>query len=205
MDDYRQIGRIVRLQIQRKSLKQTLEPKPGSARSPERYYDPVPILAGEQLWIAESVAAMPRGDEVVMDVHCAAHPNSRNRGSGNMFSIGFTSHYDKMREEFGEHLSDGIAGENLLVETMESFEVEDLSDGLVVRGLDGAEVEFGEVAVAAPCVEFSRFCLANPYADPGPTSEALRFLDGGTRGFYAWIATGLPAMLRTGDVLLLKG
>lgn len=204
LSGYREIGPVVRLQIQRQSLKQPLDPQPGDFRSPERYYEPAHILASSELWIAKSVAAVRHGDDYILDVHAAAHPHSRNRGNGNMLSVGFTSHYDKMRVRFGEHLSDGIAGENILVETTERFEVDAFEHGLAVQTADGHLVEFGEITVAAPCVEFSRFCLGDRYASPKPTSEALRFLDNGTRGFYAFISDGLPAMIRTGDRLLVR-
>ena len=204
MSDYREIGPIIRLQIQRQSLKRPLEPREGDARSPEQYYDPDPILAGDNLWVTDSVAAVERDGEVILDVHCASHPRSRNRGNGNMLSIGFTSHYDKMRAEFGDHLVNGIAGENILVETDEQFEVGDFAGGLLIRTCDGEELRFDEVIVATPCVEFSRFCLNNRYADPRITSTALRFLDNGTRGFYAFIAAGLPITLRTSDRLFVR-
>jgi hypothetical protein len=204
VNGYREIGRIVRLQIQRQSLKRPLEPLPGTRRSPDQYYNPARTLAGDALWVTDSVAAIARDDDMILDVHCAAHPQTRNRGNGNMLSIGFTSHYDKMRAGFGDHLADGIAGENILVETGELFELDDLEAGIVIQtGNDGC-IAFDKLIVAAPCVEFSRFCLGDHYADPKATSEALRFLDGGTRGFYAYISSDLPAMLRVGDVLLTR-
>jgi hypothetical protein len=202
--NYREIGRIVRLQIQRKTLKDPLAPRPGGARSPERYYDPAPILSGEMLWVADSVAAVPRGEEVILDIHAAAHPHSRNRGNGNMLSIGFTSHYDAMRDRFGDHLTNGIAGENILVETDEQFTVDDFQQGLAIVTQDTRALEFGEVIVAAPCVEFSRFCLDDRFADPRVTSDALRFLDDGMRGFYAYISSGLPLGITLGDTVAIQ-
>ena len=204
MNSYREIGPIVRLQIQRQSLKQPLPPHPDGVRSPQRFYDPQHILAGDELWVADTVAAVALGDDYVLDVHAAAHPHSRNRGNGNMLSVGFTSHYDKMRDRFGDHLLDGIAGENVLVESSEEFSEDDLRGGIAIRTADGAMLTFSDVTIAAPCVEFSRFCVDDRYANPVPTSRALRFLDGGTRGFYAFISTGLPVMIRIGDTLLLR-
>lgn len=204
-NEYREIGQIVRLQIQRQTLKHPLEPRPGNRRSPEQFYDPQHILTSDELWVADAVASVALGEDYVLDVHAGAHPHSRNRGNGNMLSVGFTSHYEKMRGRFGEHLTDGIAGENILVATAEGFSLADVEYGLAVRTAEGDLLEFADVAVAAPCVEFSRFCLGDRYADPQMTSEALRFLDAGTRGFYAYISDGLPAMLRTGDSLLVCG
>ncbi|MEZ4524132.1 MAG: hypothetical protein R3A46_21240 [Thermomicrobiales bacterium] len=202
LEGYQVIGRIIRLQIQRQTLKHPLEPKPGHDRSPEQFYDPQHILASEELWVADTVAAIQLGDDYVIDVHAAAHPRSRNRGNGNMLSIGFTSHYDKMRDRFDDHLTDGIAGENILVEASGILDVEDFAAGLAIQTAHGELVECNEVTIAAPCVEFSRFCLGDRYADPRATSDALRFLGNGTRGFYGYISSGLPAMIRTGDTLL---
>ena len=201
---YREIGKVVRLQIQRQSLKQPLPPHPDGVRSPQRFYDPQHILAGKELWFTDAVAAIALEDDYVLDVHAAAHPHSRNRGNGNMLSVGFTSHYDKMRGRFGGHLADGIAGENILVEANEIFTVDDLQSGLIVVTEDTGVLAFDEIIVAAPCVEFSRFCVNDRYADPPPTSRALRFLDNGTRGFYAYVTNGLPSMIRTGDVVALR-
>lgn len=204
MDGYREIGRIIRLQIQRQSLKHPLEPRPKDRRSPERYYDPQHILPSDELWVTDSVAAVAQGDDYVLDVHAAAHPHSRNRGNGNMLSVGFTSHYDKMRGRFGDRMNNGIAGENILVEASGVFEVEHFQRGLAIQTRDDQTIRFEEVTVAAPCVEFSRFCLGDLYADPRSTSEALRFLDNGTRGFYAYISSDLPAMIHTDDRLLVR-
>jgi hypothetical protein len=37
----------------------------------------------------------------------------------NTISIGFTSHYAQMRARFGEHMQDGIAGENINIDSAE--------------------------------------------------------------------------------------
>lgn len=196
MSEFREIGPIVRLQIQRESLK--------VADPPRKRYDPAPILSGLEMRVENGIATIEEGGEAVLDVHCQAHPRSRNRGNGNMLSIGFTSHYDKMRAEFGAHLTDGIAGENVLVDAGGMFALDDLEAGMRIQLSDGGVVDLSPVVVATPCVEFSRFCMGDPDADPRDVSQTLRFLDGGTRGFYAYVAGGLPATIRTGDLLLAR-
>src|SRR6185437_10363279 len=95
-------------------------------------------------------------------------------------------HYAIMREHFGDHLVDGIAGENLLIETDRRFTESDLSGGvIVVTGL--GPVAIGDVQVAPPCVEFGKFSLQYP---PERTADlevaaAVKFLHEGVRGFYA--------------------
>lgn len=196
MSEWRELGRVKRLQVQERSLKVESEPL--------RYYDPAPIVASDVLQVADSRVTVDAAGESVLDVHCASHPESRNRGNGNMLSVLFTGHYDKMREEFGSHLVEGIAGENILVECDRVISLDDVQGGLRIEGEEARTIDFGEIAVAAPCVEFSRFCLNDREADPQTTSVALRFLGGGTRGFYAYINGGLPTEIQLGDRLLAR-
>src|SRR2546426_4214324 len=46
-----------------------------------------------------------------------SHPNTKNEDGAHGVSIGFTTHYALMRERFGDRLTPGCAGENVLVET----------------------------------------------------------------------------------------
>src|SRR5215216_4561414 len=113
------LGSIVRLQVQTVSL------KVGTA--PQRRYDPAGICAvptlelnygGVQGWTADN--------EPLTDVHHRDHPASKNRGGENGISLGFTSHYQEMRDRFDDHLIDGIAGENILVATDRHIDEADL-------------------------------------------------------------------------------
>lgn len=196
MSEYRPIGRIVRLQIQTSSLKVD-----GELR---RYYTPEPIAVVDALDVSEgTIVGLVNGRETV-DVHSAAHPESRNRGNGNMLSLVFTGHYEILRERYGEHMLPGIAGENVLVEYDRRLELSDIERGLAIEGRDGRRIEFNTVSVAHPCVEFSRFALGNLDAPPKQVSETLKFLDGGTRGFYGVVTSPLPARIETGDMLLAR-
>jgi hypothetical protein len=62
-----------------------------------------------------------------------------------------------------------------------------------------------DVIIAAPCVEFTRFCMQWP-TDVRPdrtVTEALQFLDNGMRAFYATadLAASTARELRVGDVV----
>jgi len=91
-----------------------------------------------------------------------------------------------MRQRFGEHLVDGVAGESLLLDTPSSWGPDDLTGRLELETADGGRLELGRAAVAAPCVEFSRFCLGRGAGGPDDDElvAALDALDHGTRGFY---------------------
>lgn len=176
----RLVGPIVRLQVQVVSL------KVGKLRW--RHYDPkglrtVPVLeindGGVQGWTAD--------EQSLADVHHRDHPESKNRNGENGVSVGFTSHYEAMRARFSSHLTDGIAGENILVATDTLFSEADLAAGLVIATADGRKIRLDNAFPAAPCVEFSRFALKFPEdARPNETvTEALQFLNEGMRGYYA--------------------
>lgn len=196
MSDLQLIGRIIHLQIQTSSLKVDGEPR--------RYYTPEPIRRVEALDVSEGrIVGLVNGGETV-DVHSAAHPDSRNRGNGNMLSVVFTGHYEILRERYGEHMLRGIAGENMLVEYDRRLELSDVERGLVIERQDGPRIEFDTVSVAHPCVEFSRFALDDLDAPPKQVSETLKFLDGGTRGFYMVVTSPLPARIEVGDMLLAR-
>ncbi|MBW3634353.1 MAG: hypothetical protein KY456_15130 [Chloroflexi bacterium] len=185
------IGTIVRLQVQESSLKVGSKP---------RRYDPAPIRSVPAISLSSSgVVGLTENGEIIVDVHHHDHPASKNRGGENGISLGFTTHYLAMRQRFGRHLSNGIAGENILVEVDQPFQAEDLTCGVVVEGADGKRLDLRSVIVASPCVEFARYALLFPDgARPdAAVTEALRYLDQGMRGFYATYE-GEPAVVEAG-------
>jgi hypothetical protein len=185
------IGTVVRLQVQESSLKVGDKP---------RRYDPAPIRSVPAISLDPTgVIGLAENGETLLDVHNHDHPSSKNRGGENGISLGFTAHYLAMRHRFGQHLADGIAGENILIEADRQFPLDELANGLVVEGTGGRRLELRPIIVAAPCVEFSRYALRFP-DDARPdaaVTEALRFLDAGMRGFYATY-TGEPAVVEVG-------
>ena len=170
------LGTVVRLQVQRSRL------KPGPRVT--RVYDPAPLLEVSALELG------PRGGtgDGHLDVHHADHPDTRNRGL-NGLSLLPRAHYARLRARFGEHLVDGVAGESLLLDTDQAWVLDDLHGDLALETADGELLALTDPLVAAPCVEFTRFCLRRP---PGPDDDelaaALDELDGGARGFYVTVA-----------------
>ncbi len=120
------IGTIVRLQIQTASLKVGETP---------RRYDPAALRSlGAATVTSEGVLGRHGDGSIVLDVHHERHRLSKNRGGANGVSLGFTAHYRAMRDRFGDHLADGIAGENILVETDRRFREDDLIGSIVIVG-----------------------------------------------------------------------
>lgn len=186
------IGQVVRLQVQESSL------KVGGA--PRRWYDPAPIRAVPVLILNKNgVVGRAATGDIILDVHNTTHPASRNRAGGNGISFGFTSHYGAMRARFGNHLPDGIAGENILVAMERMFTEADVAVGIRIETGDGATIDLEQVIIAEPCVEFSRYALRYPLDAPSDrtVTDALNFLRAGTRGFYA-AYRGAPAIIAVG-------
>jgi hypothetical protein len=149
------------------------------------------------------VAGIEAGGASRPDVHHLDHPASKSRAGSNAISVLFTGHYTAMRERFGSHLVDGIAGESILVETQEIVDEDSLQAGVTIRTADGHEAHLHSVTVAEPCVEFTRFAIQYP-ADArsdGHVTDALQFLRAGMRGFYARY-TGDPVTVRLGDTVV---
>lgn len=183
---------VVRLQVQTDRL------KPGKA--PHRYYHPERILEVASLDVGPhgSTYTPPDGAAIV-DVHNCDHPHTRDPKSKAGLTLMGTGDYARIRARYGAHVTDGIAGESVLV---------DAPDGLAGMAATSARlvtasgvIELRSVRVASPCVEFSRFCLGEETSASvsDDVREALKFLDGGTRGYRA-VAAG-PGHIEIGDVV----
>ena len=194
MQSYLPIGRIVRLQIQRSSLK--------VGEKPNRVYDPAPLLTVETLTLTPTGAEAHLPDGVVLfDVHNARHPNTRNNDNENALSVGFTHHYELMRRQFGEHVPFGCAGENLIVEANRRIELSDVANGLTIQTAGGALVLLVNVMVAAPCRPFTGYLLGRQ-VDGDTLKASVQFLHDGLRGYYLRLGQPEPVTVAVGDVLL---
>jgi hypothetical protein len=187
------LGTVVRLQVQRSPL------KPGPRAT--RVYNPTPLLEVAALEVDPRGVVGQTACGPVLDVHHADHPDTRNRGS-NGLSLLPGAHYARLRERFGEHVLDGVAGESLLLEAAAApWTLEDLARDLVLETTDGGLLPLTAPTVAAPCVEFTRFCLQRlPGPDDAELAAALEDLDGGARGFY--VTVGGTGRIEAGARLL---
>jgi MOSC domain-containing protein len=190
----RPLGHIVRLQIQRSSLKTGVKPI--------RTYDPAPLLSVNRLHVGPdgTLGEAPDGSWLV-DVHHRAHPLTKNEDGVHGVSLGFTSHYAQMQDRFGDHITLGCAGENIIVETDHRVPFEDLERGMALVSHDGHELARLEVLqVAHPCRPFSGWALGG-MVESAVLKETLQFLEGGTRGYYCrGVGSGIVSL---GDRLAL--
>ena len=173
----RELGHVVRLQIQRSSLK--------TGEKPHRVYDPAPILTVERLSVSPDGALGEAAHGAWMvDIHHRMHPSTKNPDGEHGISLGFTSHYDVMRAQLGDRITPGCAGENILVETPGRVGMEDLTGGVGLLTRDGHEVVRLQVLqVAHPCRPFSGWALGG-VVETDVLKATLQFLDDGMRGFY---------------------
>jgi hypothetical protein len=192
----RVLGPLVRLQIQRSPLK--------TGEKPDRRYSPAPILCLDRLWVSPDgiLGEAPDGAWLV-DVHHRAHPATRNPDGGCPVSVGFTGHYGRMRERFGDRVTVGCAGENLIVEATGRVFLDALRGGLAVVAPDGRErLRLDVLDVARPCRPFTGWALG-VRVEPEELKRHLQFLDDGMRGFYCHAAAA--GEVRVGDQLVALG
>lgn len=163
------IGRIVMLQAQAESL---------TAGGP---YRPQPIRSVELGSVdAAGMLAWHDGGWLV-DVHNRNHPAAKGAGR-RALSVGFTYHYELMRERFGS-VRPGVAGENIILESDKRWFEADLAPGLEIRTASGS-IELRTPRVARPCVQFTSYLQGRP--DVGTAEEVAAdraFLQDGMRGF----------------------
>lgn len=190
------IGVIKFLQIQQASLK-------AHHADGTRYYNPTPLLRLKRIQLtADGIIGLTESNDAILDVHHVKHPQSRHRGD-NPISIGFTSHYAHMRATYGDHLTDGIAGENIIVETSTRYTPESLSNRLVIyQHTTGNYIDLDDIIPIPPCEPFSRFAQ-NRTLTPSDIKATLQFLSNGTRGFYGKLGdSNIIPIIQAGDTLV---
>ena len=139
-------------------------------------------------------AILPEGEHV-LDIHHIDHPD-KAYDNDDLVSIGFTSHYNAMRARFGEHMVDGIAGENIIIEYGEEVWLEDLGQQIAIENTEtGHRTLLDVICFAPPCDEFSHFA-AQSQQERLPAAElkaTLQFLNDGRRGFLLVLSEGQEA------------
>src|SRR5256885_11074712 len=170
--------------------------------NPNRRYDPTPLLTVERLAVTpDGVLGQSDGGAWLVDVHHRAHPQTKNEDGLHGVSVGFTAHYDAMRARFGDHLSPGCAGENLLAVADRRLSYEELAEGIAVVDAAGRElVRLDVLQVAHPCRPVTGWALGG-HVEAQVLKEHLQVLDGGMRGGYCR-ATG-TGIVAVGDRLVL--
>ena len=143
------IGRVVRLQVQRSSLK--VGPPQGTP------YAPGPIMPVPALRIGpDGVLGWPSTASRSSTSTIAA-TRARRTATTNGVSIGFTSHYAAMRARFGAAPGRRDRRREHPGRDRARLPADDLSGTLLI-----GRTRLGELQSAEPCEPFSRFALAGP-------------------------------------------
>jgi hypothetical protein len=150
------------------------------------YYDASRRVVVDCLQITPlGVEAITPEGEHVLDIHHINHPD-KAYDDDDLVCIGFTSHYNTMRARFGDHMVDGIAGENIIIDFEEEVWPEDLGQQIGIENADTGQLAlFDMVSFAAPCQEFSLFAAQSQHKElpVGELKSILQFLGNGRRGF----------------------
>lgn len=169
------------------------------------YYDPTRRLEVGRLRITpEGIEAITPTGEHVLDIHHLAHPD-KAYGNDDLVCIGFTSHYAAMRARFGEHMVDGVAGENIIIEYAQEVWPEDLGQAVAIEDQETGSLAILElVRYAAPCEEFSHFVAQSQHErlPADKLKSTLQFLGHGRRGYLFVLSEGQDAAsVKPGDMV----
>lgn len=178
VEKMRELGRVKLTQLQPSGL--IIETSSGY------FYDASRLVVVDRLEITPlGIEAITPEGEQVLDIHHISHPD-KAYDDNDLVCIGFTSHYDAMRDRFGDHMVDGIAGENIIIDFEEEVWPEDLGSHIGIENADTGQLAvFDMVRFAAPCQEFSHFAAQSQdeKLPPETLKPVLQFLGNGRRGF----------------------
>ena len=163
-------------------------------------FDPAPLIQVDEASVDVNGMLGWTGSAWVVDNHHTSWPEP---GPRRPLSVGFTSHYEKMRERYWD-IPPGAAGENVVISCDRVVLFDDLGEKIIIRG-DDREVELLPLKVAKPCLQFSSYMRQLPelggYED---LRDDLAFLDDGIRGFIVTVDAAVPpTRLRVGDEVFL--
>ena len=197
----RELGQVKLVQVQPDGL--IIETPSGY------FYDASRLVKVDSLSITSlGIEADTAEGEHVLDIHHIDHPN-KAYDNDDLVCIGFTSHYQAMRDRFGEHMVDGIGGENITIEYEQEVWLEDLGQQIAIQNAGtGRMARLDVLSFAAPCAEFSHFA-AGSQRKQLPAAElksTLQFLGNGRRGFLLVFSDNQePATVRSGDRVFVVG
>ena len=185
VENARELGKVKLVQVQPSGL---------IVETPSGYfYDVSRRVEVEKLTVTPlGIEATTSSGEHVLDIHHINHPD-KAYDNDDLVCIGFTSHYEAMRERFGEHMVDGSAGENIIIEFDREVWLDDLGQQIVIENIEtGQMTQLDVLKFAAPCEEFSHFAAKHQH-EKLPAAElkaTLQFLNKGRRGFLLVLRAG---------------
>lgn len=194
-EKFRQLGSVKLTQLQPRGL---------IIKTPFGYfYDASRRLVVDQVQITSlGIEATTSEGNHVLDIHHIDHPD-KAYDDDDLVCIGFTSHYAAMRSRFGDHMVDGITGENIIIDCENEIWSEDLGKQIAIENQETGMLTYSDmVSFAAPCEEFSHFATKSQgeRLPPDELKATLQFLGNGRRGYLLVMSEGQePATIRPGD------
>lgn len=167
------------------------------------FYDPSRRVVVDSLQISPlGIEAITPDGEHMLDIHHIDHPDKKYEND-DLVCIGFSSHYAAMRARFGDHIVDGVAGENIIIQVEKEIWPEDLGQRIGFQSSETGDLTLLDVVrYAAPCEEFSHF-VAQSQHQRLPAAElkaTLQFLGNGRRGYLLVLSDGQKsAIVQPGD------
>ncbi len=167
------------------------------------FYDPSRRVEVDHLLItSKGIEATTPAGEHVLDIHHLDHPD-KEYDEDDLVCIGFTSHYRVMRSRFGDHMVDGIAGENIIIDFEKQVWVDDIGTQIAIENSETGQLTRLDLQMfAAPCEEFSHFAAQSQDKKLPATvlKDVLQFLNNGRRGFLLLLSKGQESgIIRAGD------
>lgn len=167
------------------------------------FYDPSRRVVVDSLQISPlGIESITPDGEHVLDIHHIDHPDKKY-DNDDLVCIGFSSHYAAMRARFGEHMVDGVAGENIIIQAEKEIWPEELGQRIGFESSETGDITFLDVVkFAAPCEEFSHFAAQSQHQRlPAAELKAtLQFLGNGRRGYLLVLSDGHePVNVQPGD------
>ena len=157
------------------------------------FYDPSRRMVVDSLQISPlGIEAITPDGKQVLDIHHIDHPDKKY-DNDDLVCIGFSSHYAAMRARFGEHMVDGVAGENIIIQAEKEIWPEELGQRIGFESSETGDITFLDVVkYAAPCEEFSHFAAQSQHKRlPAAELKAtLQFLGNGRRGYLLVLSDG---------------
>ena len=169
MGDWVEVGQVVKLQIQRRPLRDGEDYRLG------------PLAEVSTLRLTPDGPIGFDGVSWIVDRHHRYHPRATTYRPGRALSIGFTSHYENIWKRFTP-IPLGAGGENLIVSSNELVSEVELDGGIRI-GTPQASILISDAKAAEPCVPFTRLVTGRPEASARELAEDRERLRHGIRGF----------------------
>ena len=95
---------------------------------------PAPLLAVEEAILSvQGIIGVTHDGQRITDAHHSEHPRLKKQQWRQQHFHRFSVCYQDMRDKFGDHMTDGVAGENILIESECTFSIDDLIGGFVIH------------------------------------------------------------------------